>query len=167
MPKLDIIVTHFEESESEIEPFFTMLKNQQGVDFNDITVTVVDAGGRHPVIPYHAARIIGITDGTPGKARNAGFDATCSPWVMFCDCDDMFADVCALSSILENIPTDDCDVIWSRTLIQTKRGDNEMIFMPIDDMDFTSTNGKIYRRKILEDNVIDFPVYAKYDYKEI
>ena len=167
MPKLDIIVTHHEESQPEIEPFFTMLKNQQNVDFSDITVTVVDTGTYHPTIPYHDAKIVGAPGSNAATARNTGFSSTSSPWVMFCDCDDMFADVCSLSSILDNIPTEDCDVIWSRTIIQTKRSENEFIFYPVNEMDFTTTDGKIYRRDVLTSHGIGFPEFSRYDYEYI
>lgn len=167
MAKLDIIVTHHEESVPEIEQFFMMLKCQQGVDFNDIAVTFVNTSTYQPAISYHAVNIIPVPGKNTPEARNIGLKNTSSPWVMFCDCDDLFADVCTLSSFLDNLPTNDCDVIWSRTIIQSKRGKDEFIFAPVDDMDFTTTNGKIYRRETLEANGITFCTVSTYDYEYI
>lgn len=170
---LDIIITHYDEPWKLGKPFFDMLEHQQCADLSRVSVTLVQDGpdGALPwdelFKPYsYKVNVLTLPHSGTGMARNAGIESTSAPWIMFCNFDDCFADVCSLSMYLENFPTDECDVIWSKTVQQMKWYTGTIYINRIDGVNFTNTDGKMYRREFLEDNYITF-TDSKYYYDYI
>lgn len=176
MHVIDFIVTHHDEPWSVGKPFFDMLAMQRNIDFADIRVILVQDGENNactwgPVLndyPFQV-KIITINHSGPAAARNAGLRHAGAEWVMFCDFDDMFADVAALRGILQVLPTDDADVIWMRTYREERvRATNRDIngtFINCLDEHFQSTDGKLYRRQSLVENNILFRNDLAYEYE--
>ena len=163
-PVLDIIITHHNEPWSVGKPFFDMLENQQCFDFGKIAVTVVQDGkdgafrGWHELLSdyRYKVKVVTIDHAGMAAARNAGLDYTSAPWVMFCDFDDMFADVNSLNMITAVLPTDDYDMLWG-TYCQEAKLDNKHTYInKVDNGGFSYTHMKLYRRAFLAMNSIRF-----------
>lgn len=164
---LDIIVTHHDEPWEICKPFFDMMENQRCYEKDKVRITYVQDGPindtnfvsflpdyydlniHHIVLPEHV--------GT-AAARNEGIKQSDADWLMFMNCDDMFADVCSLSMFMENFPTDECDVIWSKLARECKWYTGTIYINKTDGVNFSNTDGKMYRRQFLIDNNINFPV---------
>ena len=104
-PSLDIIMPHYKEPWDTVKKFFAMLELQRGIDFHSFRVLIVNDGKENAFplnqfssFPYEVLQI-SITHAGVSAARNAGLLASEAEWVMFCDCDDMFAHPYALLDI--------------------------------------------------------------------
>ena len=163
-PLLDIIVTHYDEPWEVGKGLFEMLDRQACVDFGDIRVIFVQAdiaiqnGLPHNSLlenrPYRIDRVYSSCG--VGNARNAGLDHATAGWVMFMDFDDCFADVCTLLCILQHLPTDDCDIIWSATLREQMWKGEKTYVNRADQADFGNTDGKLYRTSFLREHDITY-----------
>lgn len=171
---LDFIITHYDEPWELGKPFFDMIEHQRCADKRSVTFTIVQDGeeGALPwddLLSQYSYKVNVITiphKGTSG-ARNAGLKATSAPWVMFCNFDDMLGDVCSLSMILENFPTDEYDIIWSR-MVQECKWYTDVIYMNrIEGVNFSNTDAKMYRRQFLEENDLYFDETEQYYYGHI
>lgn len=169
---LNLIVTHHDEPWEIGKPFFDMLEHQRCVDMDKIAVTLVQDGEEtalpwtellgayhYPVNILSSKEHVGVAN-----ARNAGLLDSKSDWVMFCDFDDMLADVDSLSCMIDNFPTDDVDVIWCKVMQECKWFTNTIYMNCVDEANFTNTDGKMYRRQFLIDNKIQFSKDAGYYY---
>ena len=157
--KLDIIVTHYNEPYSIVKPAFDMLENQRMVDWNDFRVILVN-DGEDCTIPEISQRsfpfsFVELTIPHKGvsAARNAGLDYSDAEWVMFCDCDDMFAGVYALHEIFQVLGDSNHDLLWFPYYVERK-GKNDRFIMTIGDL--TMIHGKIFRRQFLLDKNLRF-----------
>lgn len=171
---LDIIITHYDEPWELGRPFFDMLQHQRCAEMDKVTVTLVQDGVDtalpwDELLKHYNYKVNVLTIGHAGTAaaRNAGLRSTFSPWVTFCNFDDSLSDRCSLSMMLENFPTEDYDIIWG-TMVQECRWFMGTVYMNrIDGACFANTDGKMYRRKVLEDNNITFDESSKYFYDRI
>ena len=176
-PTLDLIVTHYDEPWEIGKKFFDMLAMQRNIDFSDIRVILVQ-DGKETTLPWNELlkdypfRIKVVTTASHGGAayaRNAGLYVADADWVMFCDFDDMFADVVSIRGILMVLPTDDADVIWMCTYreerVRATQRDNSGVFVNCLDENFYFTHGKMYRRSVLKEHDIRFDERLKYEYE--
>lgn len=156
---LDIIITHYQEPWEICKKMFWMLAMQRRVDWNEIRVTVVNDGGNR--LPGWRLGNLGfpvneidIEHSGISAARNAGMDVTSEPWIMFCDCDDCFANIYGLQDILNVLHQDDgrYDVLWNRFYEEHPK---EILLVP-DHKVFVFTHGKVYRREYLDREKIRF-----------
>lgn len=173
---LDIVVTHYNEPWNVCKPFFDMLSLQRNVDFSQISVILVqDLNGIRldwPELlhdyPYHVQVITSQDNSHP---RNDGFSAGNADWVMFCDIDDMFADVCSLRMILDQFPVHDYDMIWMKCINEQRWNASTTMLNRVDETNLSSVVGKIYRRQFLQEKNITFssfqPLYADYIFNSI
>ena len=102
---LDIVITHYKEPWDVCRGLFETLDAQRGVNWDEISVTVINDGGEFIPAWYlfgfeYYVDQISIRHSGVSAARNAGLDRTDEPWIMFCDCDDTFANVFALQDIM-------------------------------------------------------------------
>ena len=125
---LDIIITHYKESWETGKPMFDMLAMQREVNFNEVTVILVNDGEENALpnelfdgYPFEVCQI-SIPKGNVSKARNAGLDASIADWVMFCDFDDCFSSIFGLYLLFCGIKEDKYDVIWSHFTEETNCG---------------------------------------------
>lgn len=184
--KLQILVPHFSETFEEVEPLLDSLALQQSIDFDEVGVVIAYDGpdaeelcrepdhdprpsgdmGRddlpiwamkypfaieHVRVPEH----VGVS-----ACRNAALDAATADYVMFCDADDMFCDMCGLHLIFREIDNGGFDTMVSCFREETRydgqeQGKREPVYIN-HDMDQTFVHGKVHNRKYLVDNSIRF-----------
>ena len=158
---LDIIMPHYKEPWEKGEKFFMMLDLQRGIDFSQVNVIIVNDGEENHLFvdeldnkPYKV-RQIDIPHAGVSAARNAGLEAATEEWVMFCDFDDMFANVYALRDILGVLPAPNKDMLWT-TFISEDPGENGVMRLWPRGQNLVFTHGKLYRRQMLLDNNLRF-----------
>lgn len=169
--KLDILVPQYKEDEKVIKPLLDSIAVQQNIDFDEIGVIIVNDGTdvhlseeflkSYPFeIEYYFNEHKGVS-----ATRNACLDHSKADYVMFCDIDDMFCDVCGLFLIFneinhydENTKQRGFDTLTSvfreegrhpetKEIIYINRGQAPQI-------DSTFVHGKVHNRKFLINNNI-------------
>lgn len=157
---LDLIITHYKSPFSLGKPFFDMVGLQRNIDFNDISVIVVNDGedSRLPDelfqgYPYRVTNLT-IPHGGVSRARNAGLQASKADWVVICDFDDQICSTLGLQLVFSAITEDNKDMYWTKFLEEVPV-DGAMKLQPhLRDVVFI--HGKVFRRQWLVDNHIRF-----------
>ena len=151
---LDIIITHYREPWEVCRKQFLMLDLQRRVYWSQIRVTVVNDGGYQ--LPdteleklHYPVRQVNIPHGGISAARNAGIDHATGEWIMFCDCDDCFANIYGLEDIQNVLPqaTEKYDIMWTKCY-EEDSVNNRILLIPMHKT-FVFCHGKIYRREFL------------------
>ena len=158
---LDLIVTHYKEPWAVGKPFFDMLALQQNIDFDDVSVILVNDGEENAFMggclkqyPYEVLQM-SIPHGGVSKARNAGLDASTADYVMFCDFDDMFATVFGLYAIFCGINEDKYDLMMA-TFTEETVDEQGVMHLVNHEEDVVFVHGKVMRRQWLVDNNLRF-----------
>ena len=154
---LDIVIPHYKEPWFLCRKLFWMLDLQRIVNWNEIRVTVVNDGG-HRLPEDELRRLsfpveqIDIPKAGVSAARNRGMDHGTEPWILFCDCDDCFANIYALDEILTALRGAEADVVWAPCLTELGR-----IVVPVGaEQNFYFVHGKVFRRAFLLEHGIRF-----------
>lgn len=161
MGTLDLIVTHYKEPWEVGKNLFDMIAMQRQVDFNDISVILVNDGEGNELPEFlfkgypYTVNQLSIPHGGVSKARNAGLDASNADWVMFCDFDDSFSSVFGLHLIFCAMNEDKYDTLWSCFTEETMDKDGR-IHLVAHERDWVFIHGKAHRRQYLVDNEIRF-----------
>lgn len=162
---LDIIMPHYKEPWDTVKKFFSMLELQRGIDFHSFRVLIVNDGEENAFplnqfssFPYEVLQI-SITHAGVSAARNAGLLASEAEWVMFCDCDDMFAHPYALLDILHVLPAKEADLLWTDIWTEANRNG---IFIMKKEFNAVFVHGKLFRREFLLKNDIYFDEHIVY-----
>ena len=164
--KLQILIPHYKESAEEVRPLLDSLALQQQIDFNDLGVIICHDGypGEYteldfkdrdifPVYPFEIQEICQEHKGV-SAARNACLDVATADYVMFCDADDMFFNMCGLYIVFREMKNGDFNCLKSVFIEETRNPQtNEHIYINRE-MDSTFVHGKIYRRAFLKSNNI-------------
>ena len=157
--KLQFLVPHYNEEWSEIKPLLDSIAIQQNVDMNDIGVIIVNDGDKCVLdenlftgYPYKIEYYINEHKGV-SATRNACLDKATADYVMFCDCDDMFCNVCGLWILIREMQIGEFDSLVSAFVEETRLPNGEIFYIN-HDMDSTFVHGKVHRRKYLIDNNI-------------
>jgi len=157
--KLSFVVTHYKEPWEVCKPWFDSLKEQLGVDFNDVEVLLVEDGG----IPINPEDLEGypyliktFNFGHEGVSacRNVGLDKATGDYIMFCDCDDRFIHTYALHLYLKAMKQAMFDIIRT-PFLEDQVIDGELKLIR-HDQDITFIHGKMYRLDFLKDNNLRF-----------
>ena len=172
MALLDIIVTHSDEPWEVGKPFFDMIEHQRCAGRDGYTVTLVQ-DGKENALPWHELladysykiKLITIEKSGTATARNVGFKATESHWVMFCNFEDMFNDLCSLSMIMSNLPVECYDLIWAKYVAEEKWNGGGKFINTVKEPILTTTDSKLYRRKFLEEHNITFNTRVPFHYE--
>lgn len=168
---LEIIITHYKEPWEVCRKQFLMLDLQRCVDWNEITVTVINDGG-HRLPDDRLAELsfpfrqIDIPHGGISKARNAGIENAKEPWIMFCDCDDTFANVFALQDIMNVLHSpsrDEFDMMWGSCCEEDYINGARLLYLMPRKKIFVFCHGKLYRRQFLLDEGIRFDPNLKFN----
>ncbi len=159
--KLDILVPMYNEEKEVIKPLLDSIAIQQNVDFNNINVIICVDGGATEIpedfisnypftIEVHHEPHRGVS-----ATRNACLDYSKADYVMFCDCDDMFCNICGLWIIFRemNMP-DGFDSMVSVFIEETRNPETHEVLYINHEMDSTFVHGKIHRRQYLLDKNI-------------
>lgn len=156
--KLQILVPQYKETEEVLKPLLDSIAIQQNVNFKEVGVIICNDGSdiflsdkflkQYPFkIQYFKEPHRGVS-GT----RNACLDHSTADYVMFCDADDMFENVCGLWIIFREMKTG-FDGLISTFIEETRTPDKQIIYINRE-RDSTFVHGKIYRRHYLLDKNI-------------
>ena len=156
---LDILIPQYKETDEIVRPLLDSLKIQQGINFDDLGVIIVNDGSdvflsedflkSYPFkVKYIKAEHQGVS-----ATRQRALDESKADYVMFCDADDMFCSVLGLWVIFREMQTG-FDTFVSAFYEQTKIPDSNDLTFITREMDSTFVHGKVHRRKYLvEQNI--------------
>lgn len=156
--KLSFVITHYKESWEVCKPLFDSLKDQLGVNFDNIEVLLVE-DGEEPLsedlfdYPY-SIKTFNFGHKGVSASRNIGLDHATGDYVMFCDCDDRFISAYALHLYIKAIKQGMFDIIKS-PFLEDQVIDGELKLIRHDN-DITFIHGKLYRTDFLRENEIRF-----------
>lgn len=160
MKKLQILIPQWKENEEIIKPLLDSIALQQNVNFDDIGVIITNDGtdvilNREFLdsytfdIEYYHNEHKGVS-----ATRNACLDKATADYVMFCDADDMFYNMCGLWIIFREIENGGFDSLTSVFIEETRNAYTKEILYINHQMDSTFVHGKVHRRKYLvEQNI--------------
>ena len=152
--KLQILIPQYKETDAIVKPLLDSIALQQSVDFNEIGVIICNDGTdvhlsdelltSYPFkIEYHLEKHRGVS-----ATRNACLDYAIADYVMFCDADDMFYNMCGLWIIFNEIDRG----FDSLTSCFTEESRHPLTGEPMyinHDMDSTFVHGKVHSRHYL------------------
>lgn len=159
--KLQILVPQYEETDEVLKPLLDSIMVQQSVDLkNEVGVIIVNDGSdvflsddfinSYPFeVKYFKENHRGVS-GT----RNACFDHATADYIMFCDADDMFCNVCGLYIIFNEIENGGFDSLISVFMEESHMPDTGQVIYLNHEMDSTFVHGKVHRRQYLLDQHI-------------
>ena len=159
MKKLDILIPQYKETDDVVKPLLDSIALQQNINFDDVGVIIVNDGtdvhltddllGAYPFdIQYYLDEHRGVS-GT----RNACLERSTADYVMFCDADDMFYNMCGLWMLFKEMDIG-FDSLVSVFIEETRTPDTKEPFYINREMDSTFVHGKVHRRQYLIDNNI-------------
>jgi glycosyltransferase involved in cell wall biosynthesis len=167
--KLQILVPHYNETAEEVRPLLDSIALQQNVDFGEIGVILCHDGEDIPdldiaegwdtadvsALPPYPFEIRQIRQEHLGvsAARNACLDAATAEYVMFCDADDMFCNVCGLWILFREMAIG-FDSLVSVFIEETRLPETKEVTYINREMDSTFVHGKVHRRQYLLDQNI-------------
>ena len=159
--KLQILIPQYKETDEIVKPLLDSIALQQCVDFNEIGVIICNDGtdvylsdtllNSYPFeVQYHKCEHKGVS-----ATRNACLDRATAEYVMFCDADDMFYNMCGLWIVFNEIKIG-FDSLVSCFTEETRHPETKEVLYINHDMDSTFVHGKIHRRQYLLDRGIRF-----------
>ena len=159
--KLQILIPQYKETDKIIKPLLDSIAIQQNIDFTEIGVIICNDGSdiflsnnflnSYPFkIEYYHEPHRGVS-GT----RNACLDHATADYVMFCDADDMFCNVCGLWILFREIDIEGFDSLVSVFIEESRNPEDKKEVIYINhEMDSTFVHGKVHRRQYLLDKDI-------------
>lgn len=165
MKTLDILIPQYKETDEIIKPLLNSIALQQCVDFNNIGVIITNDGTdvklSKELLNSYPFKVQYLNNEHKGVSatRQYCLEHSKADYVMFCDADDLFCNVCGLYVVFNEINNSNCDGIISVFMEETRDKDNKPVFINRGDannggIDGTFVHGKIYRRQYLVDNNI-------------
>lgn len=158
--KLQILIPQYNETEQILKPMLDSIALQQNVDFNEIGVIIVNDGSDVPLsneflasYPYKIEYYKNAHGGV-SATRNACLDHARAEYVMFCDADDMFYNMCGLWIVFREMEQGAFDGLVSVFVEETKDFETKKPTYINREMDSTFVHGKIWRRQYLIDKDI-------------
>lgn len=168
--RLQILIPQYKETEEVISNLLNSILIQQGVNFNDIEVLIMNDGTDIHLsedlleifpfkVKYFLEEHIGVS-----AIRQKLLETADADYVMFCDADDMFVNSLGLFWIFQALAKSPCDVLVSPFFQEIRQRINKnQIFIDYQlkgDMQKTGSpdgvfvHGKVYRREYLMENGI-------------
>ena len=158
--KLQFLIPQYKETDEVVKPLLDSIALQQSVDFNDIGVIICNDGtdvhlsdefiNSYPFkVEYYLCEHKGVS-----ATRNACLDHATADYVMFCDADDMFYNMCGLYIVIREINNGGFDSLMSAFTEETRDPKTKSIVYVNRDIDSTFVHGKVHRRQYLIDNNI-------------
>lgn len=168
--KLQILIPHYHEGVDVIKPLLDSIALQQQVNFHEIGVIICHDGLEKPLTRDVFTFDLYDVDGFPAypfeikqiyqehkgvsAARNACLDAATADYVMWCDADDMFINMCGLYLIFREMTGKGFNALRSVFMEETRNPETgECVYINREN-DTTFVHGKVYRRKFLKANNI-------------
>lgn len=159
--KLQILIPQYKETDEVVKPLLDSIALQQRIDFHEIGVIICNDGSdvflseklvnSYPFeVQYHKEPHRGVS-----ATRNACLDYATADYVMFCDADDMFYNMCGLWILFREMVTG-FDSLISVFTEETRNPVTKEVLYINRDMDSTFVHGKVHRRQYLIDKGIRF-----------
>ena len=159
--KLQILVPQYHETDDVVKPLLDSIALQQNVDFEEVGVVICNDGSdvflsedllqSYPFrVDYYKEEHRGVS-----ATRNACLDHAKADYVMFCDADDMFSNVCGLWILFREMETG-FDSMVSMFIEETRDPQTKEPTYINHEMDSTFVHGKVHRRRYLKKNGIRF-----------
>ena len=159
--RFQILIPQYKETDEVVKPLLDSLAIQQNVPFEDIGVVICNDGSdvflsddflnSYPfTVEYYKEPHRGVS-----ATRNACLDHAKADYVMFCDADDMFCNVCGLWIIFREMETG-FDSLVSIFVEESRHPETKEPLYLNREMDSTFVHGKVHRRKYLLENRIRF-----------
>lgn len=157
--KLQILIPQYKETDEIVKPLLDSIALQQNIDMSEIGVIICNDGtdvylsadflNSYPFkIEYYLEPHKGVS-----ATRNACLDKATADYVMFCDADDMFYNMCGLWILFREMDLG-FDSLVSAFTEETKDQETGKLIYVNHDMDTTFVHGKVHRRQYLIDNNI-------------
>ena len=157
--KLQILIPQYKETDEVIKPLLDSIAIQQNTDFGDIGVIICNDGSdvflSEELLKVYPFRVDYYKEPHRGVSgtRNACLDHAEAEYVMFCDADDMFMNVCALWMLFREMEAG-FDSLVSVFVEESRVPGTEQTVYINHEMDSTFVHGKVHRRQYLTDNSI-------------
>lgn len=159
--KLQILIPQYKEENEVLKPLLDSIAIQQNVPMEEIGVIICNDGSdtllsdlflsQYPFkIEYYKEPHRGVS-----ATRNACLDHATADYVMFCDSDDMFCNVCGLWMMFREMEAG-FDSMVSNFVEETRNFQTKEVVYINHEMDSTFVHGKIHRRQYLIDKKIRF-----------
>ena len=165
MKKLEILIPQYKEKENIILPLLRSIELQQNVDVkNNVGVIICsDSDDEKDWLSEDFFKSFNIDikyihhpHSGVSSARNACLDAATADYVMFCDADDMFYNMCGLWIVFREMEGEGFNALSSIFVEETRDKETGNIIYINREMDSVFVHGKIYNRKFLIKNNIRF-----------
>lgn len=163
MKKLQLLIPQYDEDDKTIKPLLDSVALQQQIDFGEVGVIICNDGSdvrltkefleSYPFdIEYHICEHNGVS-----ATRNAALDKATAEYVMFCDADDMFYNMCGLWLVFREMNGAGFDSLISMFIEETRNPAAPTEHFYINhEMDSTFVHGKVHKRSYLLENKIRF-----------
>lgn len=159
--KLQVLIPQYEETDTILKPLLDSIALQQSVPMDEIGVIICNDGSdtfltddflnSYPyAVEYHNEPHRGVS-----ATRNACLDYATADYVMFCDADDMFYNMCGLWIVFREMQTG-FDSLVSMFVEETRNPQTKQVEYINHEMDSTFVHGKVHRRQYLIDKGIRF-----------
>lgn len=158
--KLQILIPQYKETDEIIKPLLDSIALQQNVDFKQIGVIIVNDGSdvflsdkflkKYPFkIEYYKEEHRGVS-----ATRQSCFEHSNAEYVMWCDADDMFYNMCGLWIILTEIERSHFDSMVSVFIEEGRMPETKEVMYINREMDSTFVHGKVHKSQYLRDKNI-------------
>ena len=152
--KLQILVPQYKETDEVVKPLLDSIAIQQNVSMDEIGVIICNDGSdifltddflnSYPFeVKYYKEPHRGVS-----ATRNACLNHATADYVMFCDADDMFCNVCGLWVIFREM-TIGFDSLVSVFVEESRMPDTKEVNYINREMDSTFVHGKVHKRSYL------------------
>ena len=156
-----ILIPQYNEDDNVLKPLLDSIAIQQNVPMDEIGVIICNDGSEtfltdeflssYPFkIDYYKEPHCGVS-----ATRNACLDHATADYVMFCDADDMFCNVCGLWILFREMKVG-FDSLVSTFIEETRDFKTKEVVYVNHDMDSTFVHGKVHKRQYLLDKGIRF-----------
>lgn len=162
--KLQILIPQYKETDEIVKPLLDSIALQQNVNLKEDVGVIITNDGTDVFLtdellnsyPFKIEYFHDEHRGVSGT-RNACLDRATADYVMFCDADDMFYQVCGLYIVFREIDQNGgFDALISAFLEETRNPETKEPVYVNHNTDSTFVHGKVYKRKYLIDNNIRF-----------
>ena len=158
--KLEILIPQYEETDEIVAPLLKSIELQQQVSMDDIGVIIANDGSDVKLsdaflksFPFELKYLQKPHRGV-SATRNACLDAAKADYVMFCDADDMFFNMCGLYIVFREMKGKGFNALASVFVEETKDPTTGEKVYVNREMDSTFVHGKVYKRSFLKRNKI-------------
>ena len=160
--KFQILIPYYKEEFEVVKPLLDSIALQQNIDFSDVGVVLCNDGGipftdeildkAFRTYPFKIEHYICEHKGV-SATRNACMDHATADYVMFCDADDMFYNVCGFFILFKEFEIG-FDSLVSAFIEETRDFSTNDIVYINHNIDATFVHGKVHRLKYLRSNNI-------------